>query len=447
MIERCGDRQRKCDGLKKWPFHLFVESLPLMLQLALLLLACGLCKRMSSINTPVAGVLTTLTVLGVVFYVGIIVVGASSYECPFQTPVSTALRGIWKTTKPHVADTLHSIFNRTTSRWLFVMATMRRMWETIQCRVVHVVLLVPPTSQWLHPHHQSLPITWPTSQRRAPWLVSLHSLWENVQCRILRAALHLPQIQPSSNSITPPPSPTSPWLTPTALTILHNTNAGDVRCISWILWNITDPEALDAAIRLAGTVRWFEGGLDVEPPYDQIISTLKGCFDSAGKIYPASRDRAYHSTLAVLWIHIRALSVSGKFAKRFPLPTLGYDTTSLDPDLNHLLGICSSRGTQQLFRNMYTIDLDMSSSYLQWISSAFLHLSWAIRDVPDAFDLLSQGSWSPAERTMSLNVVLNYLLTACVFLGWPIGEELLKIHDKTYVSSFLILPNAHTFIC
>ena len=27
MIERCGDRQRKCDGLKKWPLRFFIESL------------------------------------------------------------------------------------------------------------------------------------------------------------------------------------------------------------------------------------------------------------------------------------------------------------------------------------------------------------------------------------------------------------------------------------
>ena len=38
MIERCGDRQRKCDGLQIWLFRLFVESLPVMLQIALLLL-------------------------------------------------------------------------------------------------------------------------------------------------------------------------------------------------------------------------------------------------------------------------------------------------------------------------------------------------------------------------------------------------------------------------
>ena len=35
VIERCGDRQRKCDGLETWPLHFFVESLPVMLQVAL----------------------------------------------------------------------------------------------------------------------------------------------------------------------------------------------------------------------------------------------------------------------------------------------------------------------------------------------------------------------------------------------------------------------------
>ena len=106
MIERCGDRQRKCDGLKKWPFHLFVESLPVMLQIALLLLVCGLCRHMWSINTTVAGVLITLTVLGVLFYIGIVVAGTSSYKCPFQTPASLVLRRLWKKIGPHVTAVL-----------------------------------------------------------------------------------------------------------------------------------------------------------------------------------------------------------------------------------------------------------------------------------------------------------------------------------------------------
>ena len=96
VIERCGDRQRKCDGLEKWPLHFFVESLPVMPQVALFLLASGLCRYMWSINTSVTYTLISLTGVGALFYIGIVIAGTSSYACPFQTPVSLALHDLWK---------------------------------------------------------------------------------------------------------------------------------------------------------------------------------------------------------------------------------------------------------------------------------------------------------------------------------------------------------------
>ena len=108
MVERCGDRQRKYDGLPEWPFHLVLEALPVMLQIALLLV-CGLCRWMASINTTVAGVLIALTVLGVLFYLGIVVAGTSSYTCPFQTPGSAALRGMLKKVRPYTTPLVHPI--------------------------------------------------------------------------------------------------------------------------------------------------------------------------------------------------------------------------------------------------------------------------------------------------------------------------------------------------
>ena len=95
-IGRCGDRQRKGNGLEKWPLRFFIESLPVMLQVALLHLACGFCRHMWSINTSVAYALITLTGLGVLFYLAIVIAGTSSYACPFQTPVSITLRSPWK---------------------------------------------------------------------------------------------------------------------------------------------------------------------------------------------------------------------------------------------------------------------------------------------------------------------------------------------------------------
>ena len=94
MVERCADRQRKIDGLEKWPFRLFIESLPVMLQIALLLLSCGLSRYVWSVNLSVARVVISFTVLGVIFYLGIVIAGTSSYECPFQTPASTTLRAL-----------------------------------------------------------------------------------------------------------------------------------------------------------------------------------------------------------------------------------------------------------------------------------------------------------------------------------------------------------------
>jgi len=384
---------------------------------------------MASINASVAGVLITFTVLGVLFYLGIVIVGASSYECPFQTPVSVALRSTWKTAKPYVTTTSTSLLH------LPILTTVHHLWEAIQCQVLHVLLCLPSITHWLHSHSLSLPVTQPTPQQPMPWLTSMYSLWENIQCRILCATLNLPQIQPLPTPITTPMA-TSPWLTPTALATLRSTNAGDLRCVSWILWNITDPEALDAALRLAGTVWWFEDGLDVEPPYDQIVSTFKGCFDSNGRIYAGSRDRAYHSAQAVLWIHICAMCVSGEFGERFPLPTIFHNATSLDLDLNYLLKIYASQDTPYMIYRMYFYNAEATPVCFQWTSNALLHLSWAKCNIPGTFNVLSQFNWYRGYDPIPLNAVLNNLLAFCIFIGRPVEWELLKIQDKRYAMLF-----------
>ena len=90
-VEHCGDRQPKFDSLENGR-SVYLSSLPIMLQIALLL-TYGLSRRsMWPVNTSVARVVISFTVLGTLFYVGIVVAGTSSYESPFQMPASTALR-------------------------------------------------------------------------------------------------------------------------------------------------------------------------------------------------------------------------------------------------------------------------------------------------------------------------------------------------------------------
>ena len=52
---------------------------------------------MTSISIPAAGVLVVMSLLGVLFCVGIVAAIATSYECPFQTRASAPLHSLWAT--------------------------------------------------------------------------------------------------------------------------------------------------------------------------------------------------------------------------------------------------------------------------------------------------------------------------------------------------------------
>lgn len=278
--------------------------------------------------------------------------------------------------------------------------------------------------------------TWtPTSitlrpSRKETWLTRLGSLWNNIRrvaFRLVpRPSQGLPMLTiqsgPSKSTITPP------WLTPAALATLRGIHSTHVKCVSWILWNITNSVALDAAIRIAGVAPWFEDGLNVDPPYHMIIATLRACFDFEGKVHPGLRDRLFYSARAVLWIYIRATC-----EPRPPLPSIPHVVSPLDPDLEHLLGIFARQDAQDLLARMYHIAPGLTPRYTQWVSNALLHLSWAGRGGPEDFDSVDKhhagGDWSD----VPLKAVLNRLLTWCVFLDWPVDKLALRVQDKTCV--------------
>jgi len=94
IIERSQYRQRKLDGMANWYFDHVMESLPLMLQAALLLLGCALSRYLWEYNTTVASVVIGVTSFGVLFYLFIVIAGTVSVNCPYQTPGADFLRHI-----------------------------------------------------------------------------------------------------------------------------------------------------------------------------------------------------------------------------------------------------------------------------------------------------------------------------------------------------------------
>jgi len=102
-IERSQNRQRKLDGIVTWYFDHVMESLPLMLQIALLLLG-GALRYFWGINVTIASVVLGVTSFGVLFYISIVIAGSAFESCPYQTPGSRFLRYIL----PHIMRTLRS---------------------------------------------------------------------------------------------------------------------------------------------------------------------------------------------------------------------------------------------------------------------------------------------------------------------------------------------------
>ena len=373
MIERCRDRQRKFDGIEKWSLHLFVTNLLSTLQVSLLLLVYGLCQYMWSINTPVASVLIGFAISGVGFYVATVIAGTLSYASPFQTPVSTLLRIYQKIIRRKILSTIiyyKRVFSRTRKTRNRGVRSPRR--------------------------RQSLPMTTP---------------------------LKTIQVYQSE-----------PWLKPEVLDIIRRTNINDLQCVSWIIRYITDPEALDAAIRLAGTIRWFDDGINISPPYDLIVSVFEACFDSTRTLYPESRDRAYYSGQAIVWIHTLAMRKSEELARSFPLPSAKYTTRARDPDLEHLL-----QANRMVWNANYCIEWllrinpDHTPSHSRRVSNLLLHYSWTNQTKLDHGHILDCVSAThETETTIPLNAILNRLLVWCIFLGLHVEKEVLEIQDKLY---------------
>ena len=101
-IERAQSRQRKLNGIIVWYFHYVMESLPLMLQGALLLLGCALSRYLWEVNITVALVVLGITSFGIALYLLIVIAGAAFETCPYQTPGASISRHILRYVRYHL---------------------------------------------------------------------------------------------------------------------------------------------------------------------------------------------------------------------------------------------------------------------------------------------------------------------------------------------------------
>ena len=215
--------------------------------------------------------------------------------------------------------------------------------------------------------------------------------------------------------------------------MIRKQNSHHFWCVSWVIKDITDPEALDAAVQLAGTILWFEGGVNaVQPVYKQIISTFDMCFGSDDKLRPGLKDRAYYSGRAILWIHILALCKSNTVGSMFPLPIRTCKGLTFDHDLEQLCSFfLPPHFTVEVGPLLESARRNCTNSHLQWTSRALLHLSQVTHFRPNFLPNQVKDVLRGLDADTPLDVLFDLLLMCCNLLNSPVEEEVLKIHDKT----------------
>jgi hypothetical protein len=229
LAERGLERQRKHDGLQRWKFTLVMEMFPLLLQLALLLFSAALSVYLLTISRPIASIVITLTSLGTLAYISLLVSAAVYPDSPFQTPLASALRRL-----PRLA-----------------------------MRLLMTLLRLP------HQIQRGLSGTWKAIrkflQQQSPLLPLFR---QNITSD--DGDTDLPTPNPFSVTPFPKASPAVP-------------------AIVWLLETSTNPDVISAAADMAADLQWpLHADLDVV--LDQLRDTFWACFIEVGKEYFQVRD-------------------------------------------------------------------------------------------------------------------------------------------------------------
>ena len=217
-IERSQNRQRKLDGLVTWYFDHVMEALPVMLQIALLLLGSALSKYLWDINKIVASVVLSVTSFGFLFYILIVIAGAASSSCPYQTPTTKIFRYSFDLAHSFITlvpDILRSTHSFVAARsWVY--AAFVNLWTISRLR-----------------YHEAL-----TTVLLFPLVLLIAISFDSY--RLGRAAFR--SLVRFSKSLVVHRSPADP------------ATAEDLRCISWMLQTSLDKSIKVSTFNFLGTI-------------------------------------------------------------------------------------------------------------------------------------------------------------------------------------------------
>jgi len=387
--DRSRVRERKLSGVEIWKFHIVMESLPLILQCAIILLGFALSRYLWEVSRSVSSVVIGFTSFGFLFYLLIMTASIFSFDCPFQTPFSLLIR--------------------------FVIGLAIPYWQRLR--------------QTFGPKGQPPKLGTPETQPDSP--LSINAINGGYELETVHSSIS-------------PAATQCPW-SPVPL-FTRETGAEvdrlDARCITRLFVMSTDPDVVTSIMDFIPEIVWHDGIKNV--PLGRVYSILMDCFDFSGPspvVVPKLRDVAYLSARAFAHIELQRRCIT-KYEEHKQDDWKALCT-------NHSLLSPADHGPDSdlkavLFMVDMTLGYDdgfpweqvqMTPSHHAWMSHAFLYRAWHEGQV-------SEVVMDFVENSLSLKPPSDIVITDCLFIiglmiGVPLHVSDITVRDKRLESFFV----------
>ena len=402
--DKSRDRQRKVDGFEKWHFHLVIESLPIMLQLAVLLLGCALSRYLWIISRTIAGMILAITLFGLAIYVFLSLAATVYYTCPYQTPPSVITRTI-------IEYISHS--NSTFARSLQSLIT---------------------------------PLPSITNLRRIP-----KRLRSGVR-HVARAFGCTPVVTTEAEHISLASVTAAPDRVFEDIVVDWEACKADVRCISWVLDSTTDIDVIFPATRFAADTIWYPEIAGALSPHT-LADLFFDCFLD-GEIIPGKSEHAISIGMALASVLSVQLNLEPENEALEALcrrlrdhmqwqssPAEPRSTSSLVTRVLNFVAISSPvlgfQGTSvELFRS---VPDQLSTTHKLWLTRVVLQTIWRCQRVQEPSIGLIYGIKSLFEKLMaddgrSVAILRTHcFLIAAISLGLQINFRDLYVPNNMCV--------------
>jgi len=401
--DKSRDRQRKLDGFKKWHFQLAIESLPVMLQFALLLLGGALSLYLWTISRSVAGVILTFTFFGLALYVFLTLATTFYYNCPYETPLTIIVRTI--------------------------IEYLARGGTTFARS------LQPPIAPF-------------------PSVINLRRILRNLRPgvrRALRSFRCIPVVPVETEHI-----PLADVVV-TAACIFEDTSINwevckaDARCVSWVLESTTDIDVIFSTVRFAADMIWYPEIVGAISP--RILVDLFFDCISDGRVIPGKSEHASSIGMALASVLSTRFNMEPEDEDLRELCEHIYDDIRwvLSPEPLFMLVVTVLifvLETSTRYRTVLpgepprSVPDYLSTTHKLWLSRIVLQTTWRREDrwkPTDCPNIMGKGllfETLMAENDQSLSILrTNCFLTGAIYLGLKIGFRDLYAPDNTCVVS------------